>query len=192
MQHKSYIHAHGGQICTLQVFLLLSAPLLHLLCIFTKHKFNDKIIKNFMTTTAQVASPWNQHSLKKENLHGLEQLTRRISEGKNAQMGFQNKRIWADLGTPTLIILLGLMSGYTGRWLTELPKILGVPASSVLCTRLPPSEILGARSPPPMRLTYLWCFWEETKNKNGDFLRGTFSFTPASSILSKNSCLDWL
>lgn len=185
MHHKSYIHERGGQIHTLQVFLLLSAPLFHLLYVFTKHKFKDKIIKNFMTTTAEVASPWSQQSLKEENLDELEQLLWRISEGKNAQTGFQNKS-QGRLGHTYFHTPSWFNVGYTGRWLIELPRDQDsqVPASSVLCTRLPPSEIRGARSPLPVGLTYLRCFWEETKNKNGDFLWGTFSFHPASSIWS--------
>lgn len=72
-------------------------------------------------------------------------------------------------------------AGYTKRWL-NFPgtKILRVPASSMPCTRWPPSEILRALSTSPMSLTYLQCFCEETQNKNGDFLWGTFSFNPRS------------
>lgn len=143
----------------------------------TKHKFKDKIIKNFKTTTAQVASPWSQPTLSEKNLDVLEQLLRRMNHWvKNTQIHFQNKRVRADVDVPTFIIPFGLpLATLAADWLNPPgTKILRVSTSSV-----PSLTSLWELGPHHHRsLTYLQSFWEETENKNGDFLQGTFSLHP--------------
>ena len=76
--------------------------------ILTKPKFKGKIAKNFKTTAAQVTCPWSILVLVKRLWMCQNNYQGESKRKKNAQLGFQNRRVWTDLGMPAFVVLLCL------------------------------------------------------------------------------------
>lgn len=64
--------------------------------------------KNFGTTAAQVTCPWSMLVLVKRLWMCQNNCQGDSKREKNAQMGFQNRRVWVDLGMPTFAVLFCL------------------------------------------------------------------------------------
>lgn len=102
-----------------------------------------------------------------------------------------------ELGRPEHVYfhyLSCLMLETLVSWLTELLRTQDSQSPCQLCGlhSLTSPRNSGSLVPTTNEPYSPRCFWEETQNKNGYFLQAPLAFTPAPSILSKNSCLDWL